>query len=62
MRHRRKPTITLYRLGDYVEETFNTNSLSAYVRELDREGKPLSTALAAVLDVSEVFKLRTRRG
>jgi hypothetical protein len=49
------------RLGDYVEETFNTNSLSAYVRELDREGKPLSTALAAVLDVSEVFKLRTRR-
>ena len=49
------------RLGDYVEETFNTNSLSAYVRELDREGKPLSPALAAVLDVSEVFKLRTRR-
>ena len=49
------------RLGDYVEETFNTNSLSAYVRELDREGKPLSPALASVLDVSEVFKLRTRR-
>jgi len=49
------------RLGDYVEETFNTNSLSAYVRELDREGKPLSAPLAAVLDVSEVFKLRTRR-
>jgi hypothetical protein len=49
------------RLGDYVEETFNTNSLSAYVRELDREGKPLSPALAAALDVSEVFKLRTRR-
>jgi len=49
------------RLGDYVEETFNTNSLSAYVRELDREGKQLSPALAMVLDISEVFKLRTRR-
>ena len=49
------------RLGDYVEETFNTNSLSAYVRELDREGKKLSAALATVLDISEVFKLRTRR-
>ncbi len=49
------------RLGDYVEETFNTNSLSAYVRELDREGRPLPPSLATVLDVSEVFKLRTRR-
>jgi len=49
------------RLGDYVEETFNTNSLSAFVRELDREGKQLSPALAAVLEISEIFKLRTRR-
>ena len=49
------------RLGDYVEETFNTNSLSAYVRELDREGRQMPPSLAAVLDVSEVFKLRTRR-
>ena len=49
------------RLGDYVEETFNTNSLSAYVRELDREERQLPATLAAVLDVSEVFKLRTRK-
>jgi hypothetical protein len=49
------------RLGDYVEETYNTNSLSAYIRELDREGKQLSPSLATVLDISEVFKLRTRR-
>jgi hypothetical protein len=48
------------RMGDYIEETFNTNSLSAYVRELDREERPLPPTLAAVLDVSEVFKLRTR--
>jgi len=31
------------------------------VRELDRDGRPLPPTLAAVLDVSEVFKLRTRR-
>ena len=49
------------RLGDYVEETFNTNSLSAYVRELDREGRQMPPSLVAVLEVSEVFKLRTRR-
>jgi len=49
------------RLGDYVEEIYNTNSLSAYIRELDREGKQLSPSLATVLDISEVFKLRTRR-
>jgi hypothetical protein len=49
------------RLGDYVEETFNTNSLSAYVRELDREERPLPPTLAAVLEVSEVYKLRTRK-
>ena len=48
-------------LGDYVEETFNTNSLSAYVRELDREGKPLGPSLREVLEISEVFRLRTRR-
>ena len=49
------------RLGDYVEETFNSNSLSAYVRELDREERPLPSSLRDVLEVSEVFKLRTRR-
>jgi hypothetical protein len=48
-------------LGDYVEETFNSNSLSAYVRELDREERTMPPTLAAVLDVSEVYKLRTRR-
>jgi len=48
-------------LGDYVEETFNSNSLSAYVRELDREERPLPPSLREVLEVSEVFKLRTRR-
>ena len=36
-------------LGDFVEETFNTNSLSGYVRELDREEKPLPPNLRDVL-------------
>ena len=48
-------------LGDFVEETFNTNSLSAYVRELDREDRPLPPSLRDVVEISEVFKLRTRR-
>lgn len=48
------------RLGDYVQESYNSNSLSAYIRELDREGRSLSPGLAKVLEVSEVFKLRTR--
>jgi hypothetical protein len=49
------------RLGDYVEETFNVNSLSAYIRELDREGQAVPDVLASVLDVNEIFKLRTRK-
>jgi hypothetical protein len=31
------------------------------VRELDREERPLPPSLREVLEVSEVFKLRTRR-
>lgn len=45
-------------LADLVRERFNTNTLSAYVREQDRAGEPLPSALAAVLTVSEVFSLR----
>jgi len=48
-------------LGDFVEQTFNTNSLSAYVRELDREEKPLPPSLRKVVEISEVYKLTTRR-
>jgi hypothetical protein len=48
------------RLGVYVQESYNANSVSAYIRELDREGRPMSPGLAKVLEVSEVFKLRTR--
>jgi hypothetical protein len=49
------------RLGDFVQLSYNSNSLSGFIRELDREGRAMSPGLAKVLEVSEVFKLRTRR-
>jgi len=49
------------RLSDFVQETFNSQSLSALVREWDREGRAMPPSLREVLEVSEVFKLRTRR-
>jgi hypothetical protein len=47
-------------LGQYVSETFNTNSLSAYIRELEQQQQPVPEPLAAVIETSEVFRLRTR--
>ena len=49
------------RLSQFVQETFNSQSLSALVREWDRDGRPMPPSLREVLEVSEVFKLRTRR-
>jgi hypothetical protein len=49
------------RLSEFVQETFNPQSLSALVREWDRDGRPMPPSLREVLEVSEVFKLRTRR-
>jgi len=49
------------RLSEFVQETFNSQSLSALVREWDRDGRPMPPSLREVLEVSEVFKLRTRR-
>jgi hypothetical protein len=48
-------------LSEFVQETFNSQSLSALVREWDRDGRPMPPSLREVLEVSEVFKLRTRR-
>lgn len=58
-------------LGDYVEEGFNTNSLSAYFRELaksledDTDMPPaldalLPAALRGVIDLTEDFQLGLR--
>lgn len=49
-------------LGRLVEQRFNTNSLSAWVREHEAEGKALPSALADAIEVSEVFSVRTRKG
>jgi hypothetical protein len=49
-------------LSHIVSETFNTQTLSAYVRELDTDSEELDDELAAVLDITEDFSLRCRRG
>lgn len=48
-------------LGDYVEEGFNSSSLSAWVREQDATGQELPKELQETLNVSEVFSVRTRQ-
>ena len=48
-------------LDEYVKEDFNTNSISAYARELDETGEELPPELQEVLTVNEVFKVKTRR-
>ena len=47
-------------LNDYVQERFNINSLSAYVRELDKAGDPLPSEFDGCIDVKERFEIRTR--
>ena len=48
-------------LGDYVSETYNTSSLSAYVRDRLGDDLPLQPTLASVLKLDEVTKVRGRR-
>ena len=49
-------------LGVFVEESCNTNFISAYVREQDASGVELPIALAEALEVTEVFSVRSRNG
>jgi hypothetical protein len=48
-------------LGDMVKETFSTQTLSSYVRELDREDKSMPPGLAEVIDISEKVTVGVRR-
>jgi hypothetical protein len=48
-------------MGDMVAETFNSQTVSAYLRDLDKQGLPVPAQLAAVLDASETFKLKVRK-
>lgn len=45
-------------MGDMVSETFNTNTLSAWVREQEREEKPIPDALQDVIEITEEFSVR----
>lgn len=48
-------------LGQMVEEKFNTQTLSAWVREQEASDIELPPALKEVIEVSEVFSVRTRK-
>jgi hypothetical protein len=48
-------------MGEYVQERFNTNSLSAFVRESERNQESLPKDLADAITVAEKFSLRTRQ-
>ena len=50
------------KLGEYAAPRVNTQSLSAYLRELDEAGTEMPKALKGIIKVSEVFKVRTRKG
>lgn len=48
-------------LTDYVEESWNTSSVQAYVRECERNNQDLPAQLAEALEQTELFFVRTRR-
>lgn len=48
--------------ADLITETFNTNSLSAYVREFDKNEQPIPEELAEVIDVAETYQLKVLAG
>tara|TARA_Y100000310_G_scaffold343414_1_gene450926 strand:- start:2080 stop:2535 length:456 start_codon:yes stop_codon:yes gene_type:complete len=48
-------------LSDFVAENYNSNSLSAYVRERLAAGEELQPTLDRVIDVSELVSIRGRR-
>ena len=50
------------KLGEYAAPRVNTQSLSAYMRELDEAGEDMPAALKGIIKLSEVFKVRTRKG
>ena len=48
-------------LTDLVEPHYNVNTLSAYLRELDKNGDPLPPPMQGKIIVREVFKVGSRR-
>lgn len=59
-----KPAVAAFRrkgLGDLVMVTINSQTLSAWAREFDKEEQPLPKWAEKHVTLSEVFSLRTRR-
>ena len=48
-------------LSDFVQENYNSNSLSAYVRERLANGQKLQPTLEAAVNLEEVVSIRGRR-
>lgn len=46
---------------DYVKPKINSQTLSARLRELDRDGVPIPSELDGVIGVSEVFEIRATK-
>lgn len=49
------------RLGSLVQNTYQPGQLAAYVRELEREEKPLPKALSEVIEIGEKYVVRSNR-
>ena len=48
-------------MSDFVQEQYNTSSLSAYIRERLANGQKLQPTLSQALDLDEVVSIRGRR-
>ena len=48
-------------LEELVQTRFNTNQVSAAIREMTKKGEPIPTMLSENLSIAEKFSLRTRR-
>jgi cytosine/adenosine deaminase-related metal-dependent hydrolase len=49
-------------LGEYAKESFNPQSLSAWVRERIREGEALPPEFAGAIEVDSYIKVSARKG
>lgn len=53
--------LTRYGLGEYVHRTFNVQTFSAYVRELEEQGEELNDHIKQAIDVTREFQIRTKQ-
>lgn len=48
-------------LDHFVQDGYNSNTVSAWLRELESSEEPIPPALEGVLGSTEVYRIRTRR-